>query len=67
MSFVSRVTLPASRESRISLAVPLRDALSDTDLACRIDRLADHELHLGRHAAAERLSQQAAELRGRAP
>lgn len=65
MSFVSRVTLPASCESRTSLAAPLHDASSGADMACRIDRLADHELHLGRHAAAERLSRQAAELRER--
>jgi len=31
--------------------------------ACRLDRLADAELSFGHHDAAERLSQQAAELR----
>ncbi len=34
------------------------------DLACRLDREADAELHLGRYSRAEQLSQQAAELRG---
>lgn len=33
-------------------------------LATRLDRLADHNLHLGFHLTAERLSRQAAELRG---
>ena len=33
-------------------------------LAARLDRLADHNLHLGFHYQAERLARQAAELRG---
>ncbi len=32
-------------------------------LARRLDRLADHNLHLGFHLAAERLAHQAAQLR----
>lgn len=35
-------------------------------VARRLDRLADHNLHLGYHAQAEHLAKQAAELRGRA-
>lgn len=33
-------------------------------LAQRLDRLADFELHLGHHGAAERLAWRAAEMRG---
>ncbi len=33
-------------------------------LAARLDRDADHHLHLGYHVQAERLARQAAELRG---
>jgi hypothetical protein len=35
-------------------------------LARRLDQLADFELHLGHHGAAERLAHRAAELRGAA-
>lgn len=35
-------------------------------VARRLDRLADHHLHLGFHVQAEHLAKQAAELRGRA-
>ncbi len=33
-------------------------------LAARLDRLADHNLHLGYHHQAEQLAQRAAEMRG---
>ena len=55
LSHTARVVLPAGHESRIYFAEPTHALLSDADLACRIDRLADQELHLGHHAAAERL------------
>ena len=56
-------------EARGSLAYLLTltghptDALAQIDRAARIDREADFQLLLGRHAAAERLSHQALELR----
>ncbi|MDT7953185.1 MAG: hypothetical protein RQ966_16910 [Acetobacteraceae bacterium] len=36
-------------------------------LARRLDQLADHNLHLGFHLAAEQLAHRAAQLRDRAP
>ena len=35
-------------------------------LAARLDRLADHNLHLGYHHQAEQLARRAAEMRGAA-
>ena len=51
---------PLSKVQPTSLPQPDHRAI----LAARLDRLADHNLHLGFHYQAERLARQAAELRG---
>jgi hypothetical protein len=53
------------RKSRRKPALPVRPTMDHKAiLARRLDQLADFELHLGHHGAAERLAHRAAELRG---
>lgn len=57
----SKLNTKSRRQRVASIKLPSID--HHAILARRLDRLADHNLHLGFHLAAERLAHQAAQLR----